>query len=141
MRWIFFPRPSTTKPRKRILLSPDAGLIDAVAAEHGAPASEMARKEIIAASLAGRGALVRVRDLDEACAIANEIARSISSSRSPNRRTLVAKIRNAGAIFVGHFSSEALGDYCAGPNHVLPTARRRAFRRRWVCTISRSAPA
>jgi len=112
---------------RAILLSPDDGLIDAVAQSMARQLPAMARKEIIAASLAGRGALVRVRDLAEACTIANEIAPEHLELAVAEPEKLVAKIRNAGAIFVGHFSSEAIGDYCAGPNHVLPTARSARF--------------
>jgi histidinol dehydrogenase len=102
-------------------------LIDAVAKSIARQLPGMARKTIIAASLAGRGALVRVRDLAEACAIANDIAPEHLELAVVEPKKLVARIRNAGAIFVGHFSSEAVGDYCAGPNHVLPTARSARF--------------
>lgn len=110
-----------------MLLSPDAALIDAVVLSMERQLPSMPRKEIIAASLASRGALVRVRDLDEACAIANDIAPEHLELAVADPEKLVARIRNAGAIFVGHFSSEAVGDYCAGPNHVLPTARSARF--------------
>jgi histidinol dehydrogenase len=83
----------------------------------------MPREKIIAASLAQRGALIRVRDLAEACSLANAIAPEHLELAVAAPDDLLAQIRNAGAIFVGHHSSEALGDYCAGPNHVLPTAR------------------
>ena len=81
----------------------------------------MPRAEIIAASLARRGALIRTRDLAEACAIANRIAPEHLELAVADPDALLPKIRHAGAIFVGHYASEALGDYCAGPNHVLPT--------------------
>jgi histidinol dehydrogenase len=112
---------------RAILLSPDAALIDAVAKSIERQLPGMERKEIIAASLTGRGALVKVRDLAEACAIANDIAPEHLELAVADPEKLVAGIRNAGAIFVGHFSSEAVGDYCAGPNHVLPTARSARF--------------
>ena len=112
---------------RAILLSPDGELVDAVAHSIERQLPAMARKEIIAASLANRGALVRVRDLDEACAIANELAPEHLELAVAAPGKLLARIRNAGAIFVGHFSSEAVGDYCAGPNHVLPTARSARF--------------
>jgi histidinol dehydrogenase len=70
---------------------------------------------------------VRVRDLAEACAIANDLAPEHLELAVAKPEDLVAEIHNAGAIFVGHFSSEAIGDYCAGPNHVLPTARSARF--------------
>jgi histidinol dehydrogenase len=110
-----------------ILLSPDAGLLDAVAASIARQLPAMSRKEIIGASLARRGALIRVRDLDQACAIADRIAPEHLELAVDDPEALLAKLRHAGAIFLGHFSSEALGDYCAGPNHVLPTARSARF--------------
>jgi histidinol dehydrogenase len=112
---------------RAILLTPEPKLIDAVAHSMERQLPAMQRKEIIAASLANRGALVLVRDLDEACAIANEIAPEHLELAVADPDGLVARIHNAGAIFLGHFSSEALGDYCAGPNHVLPTARSARF--------------
>jgi histidinol dehydrogenase len=112
---------------RAILLSPEPKLIEAVAQSMERQLPDMSRKEIIAASLANRGALVLVRDLAEACAIANEIAPEHLELAVAEPDRLVDQIRNAGAIFVGHFSSEALGDYCAGPNHVLPTARSARF--------------
>jgi len=110
-----------------ILLSPDAGFLDAVAASIARQLPAMPRKEIIGASLARRGALIRVRDLGEACAIADRIAPEHLELAVDDPEALLAKLRHAGAIFLGHFSSEALGDYCAGPNHVLPTARSARF--------------
>ncbi|MCZ7563038.1 MAG: histidinol dehydrogenase [Burkholderiales bacterium] len=110
-----------------ILLTPDAAFIDAVAASIERQLADMPRRDVIAAALANRGALVLVRDLDEACAIANRIAPEHLelAVREPER--LLEKVRNAGAVFVGSYSSEALGDYCAGPNHVLPTSRSARF--------------
>jgi histidinol dehydrogenase len=110
-----------------ILLTPDAALLDAVALSIARQLPAMPRREIIAASLTRRGALVRVRDLDEACALANYIAPEHLELAVKNAAPLLDQIRNAGAIFVGHYSSEALGDYCAGPNHVLPTGRSARF--------------
>ena len=110
-----------------ILLSPDAALIDAVeAAMHRALAS-MPRAPIITASFEKRGALVQVRDLAEACEIANRIAPEHLELAVADPDGLVPRIRHAGAIFMGHHASEALGDYCAGPNHVLPTGRTARF--------------
>ena len=128
--WIamdLFSQAEHDEAARAMLLSPDPGLIDAVAKSMARQLPGMARKTIIAASLAGRGALVRVRDLAEACAIANVIAPEHLELAVAEPKKLVARIRNAGAIFVGHFSSEAVGDYCAGPNHVLPTARSARF--------------
>jgi histidinol dehydrogenase len=110
-----------------ILVSPDAALLDAVAACALRRIAEMPRRAIIAASFARRGALVRVRDLAEACAIANRIAPEHLELAVADPASLLPLIRHAGAIFMGHRSSEALGDYCAGPNHVLPTGRTARF--------------
>ena len=88
---------------------------------------QMPRRAIIAASLANRGALIKVRDLDEACAVANRVAPEHLELAVADPAALLPKIRHAGAIFMGHHSSEALGDYCAGPNHVLPTGRTARF--------------
>ena len=110
-----------------ILLSPDAALLDAVAKSAQRQIVAMPRRAIIAASFANRGALVRVRDLDEACAVANRIAPEHLELAVADPAALVPKIRHAGAIFMGHHASEALGDYCAGPNHVLPTGRTARF--------------
>ena len=110
-----------------ILLSPDAAFIDKVAASIDRLLPTMPRREVIAASLAGRGALIQVADMDEACLIANRIAPEHLELSVDNPGPLVEKIRHAGAIFAGHFASESLGDYCAGPNHVLPTSRSARF--------------
>jgi histidinol dehydrogenase len=88
---------------------------------------QMSRREVIAASLKGRGALIEVRDLEEACAIANRIAPEHLELAVAEPSMLVERIRHAGAIFLGSYSSEAIGDYCAGPNHVLPTSRSARF--------------
>jgi histidinol dehydrogenase len=110
-----------------ILLTPDAALLDRVAESMRRQLEAMPRKAIISASLAARGALIRVRDLDEACAIANRIAPEHLELAVAEPERLLPKIRHAGAIFLGHHASEALGDYCAGPNHVLPTSRTARF--------------
>ena len=110
-----------------ILLSPDAAFIDAVAASIARQLEAMPRKAVIRASLEGRGALIHVRDLDEACAIANRIAPEHLELAVAEPGQLVDRIRHAGAIFIGRYSSEAIGDYCAGPNHVLPTSRSARF--------------
>jgi histidinol dehydrogenase len=128
--WIamdLFSQAEHDEAARAILLSPEPELIDAVAKSMARQLPAMSRKDIIAASLASRGALVRVRDLAEACAIANELAPEHLELAVAKPEDLVAEIHNAGAIFVGHFSSEAVGDYCAGPNHVLPTARSARF--------------
>ena len=110
-----------------ILLCPDAEFIERVAQSIEKLIQTMPRKTVIAASLANRGALIQVRDLDEACAIANEIAPEHLELSVDNPEQWTAKIKHAGAIFMGRFSSESLGDYCAGPNHVLPTSRSARF--------------
>lgn len=110
-----------------ILLCPDAAFLDAVAASIARLLPQMLRHEIIAASLANRGMLIKVVDLDEACVIANRIAPEHLELAIENAEPWIEKIRHAGAIFVGHCSVEALGDYCAGPNHVLPTMRSARF--------------
>ena len=110
-----------------ILLCPEAEFIERVAQSIEKLIQTMPRKTVIAASLANRGALIQVRDLDEACAIANEIAPEHLELSVDNPEQWTAKIKHAGAIFMGRFSSEALGDYCAGPNHVLPTSRSARF--------------
>ena len=110
-----------------ILLTPDAGLADAVAASARRQIAAMPRQAIIAAAFARRGALVKVRDLAEACALANRIAPEHLELAVADPEALLPQIRHAGAIFMGHHASEALGDYCAGPNHVLPTGRTARF--------------
>ncbi len=105
-----------------ILLCPDAAYLDAVQAAIDRLLPTMPRAEIIAKSLNGRGALILTRSMDEACAISNRIAPEHLevSSREPHRWEPLLK--HAGAIFLGAYTSESLGDYCAGPNHVLPTS-------------------
>jgi histidinol dehydrogenase len=110
-----------------ILLSPDASFIEAVAASAARQLEAMPRSAVIRASLENRGALIQVRDLDEACAIANRIAPEHLELSIEQPEKWIDKIRHAGAIFLGRHTSEALGDYCAGPNHVLPTSRTARF--------------
>lgn len=105
-----------------ILLCPDATYIDRVQQEIDRLLPTMPRADIIAASLNGRGALIHTRSMEEACEISNRIAPEHLevSSREPHRWEPL--LRHAGAIFLGAYTSESLGDYCAGPNHVLPTS-------------------
>ncbi|MDQ3261053.1 MAG: histidinol dehydrogenase [Pseudomonadota bacterium] len=110
-----------------ILLCPDAAFIESVALSIAKLIQTMPRAKVIAASLANRGALIHVRDLNEACAVANEIAPEHLELSVENPEQWTAKIKHAGAIFMGRYSSESLGDYCAGPNHVLPTSRSARF--------------
>ncbi|HEY7760298.1 MAG TPA: histidinol dehydrogenase, partial [Burkholderiales bacterium] len=105
-----------------ILLSPDEGFVRAVGDSIRRQLGDMPRREVIAASLTARGALITVRDLEEACAIANRIAPEHLELSVEEPERWLPRLRHAGAIFLGRYSSEALGDYCAGPNHVLPTA-------------------
>ncbi len=105
-----------------ILLCPDLAYIELVQAAMSRMLPEMPRREIIARSISGRGALIHTRDMEEACRISNAIAPEHLevSSRDPQRWEPLLK--HAGAIFLGAYTSESLGDYCAGPNHVLPTS-------------------
>ena len=110
-----------------ILLSPDADFLDRVAASIDRQLGDMPRRRIIEQSLAARGALIQVVDLEEACDIANQIAPEHLELSVANPQQLLDRIRHAGAVFLGRYTSESLGDYCAGPNHVLPTARSARF--------------
>jgi len=110
-----------------ILVCPDAAYLDAVAASVNRQLADMPRKEVITTSLTNRGAMIKVRDMDEACEIANMIAAEHLEISTENPQQWADKIRHAGAMFLGRFSSESLGDYCAGPNHVLPTSRTARF--------------
>ena len=105
-----------------ILLCPDLAYLEQVQASINRLLPEMPRREIIAKSLSDRGALIHTRSMEEACAISNRIAPEHLevSSRDPHRWEPLLK--HAGAIFLGAYTSESLGDYCAGPNHVLPTS-------------------
>ena len=110
-----------------ILLSPDAEFLKRVEASLNKLLAEMPRQEIIKTSLQDRGALIQVRDLDEAADIANYICPEHLELSVADPVSLTAKIRHAGAIFMGRQRCEAVGDYCAGPNHVLPTSRTARF--------------
>ncbi len=110
-----------------ILLSPDAAYLDAVAAAIDKLIEEMPRSEVIRTSLTNRGALILTRDLEDAAAISNTIAPEHLELSVADPDALLPKLRHAGAIFMGKNTCEALGDYCAGPNHVLPTSRTARF--------------
>lgn len=110
-----------------ILLSPDAEFLDKVSASIQKLVAEMPRKDIITTSLSDRGALILVRDLDEAAEISNYIAPEHLELSIDDPLIFSKKIKHAGAIFMGRDTCEALGDYCAGPNHVLPTSRTARF--------------
>ncbi len=105
-----------------ILLTPDAAYATAVAQSADRLLPTMPRRDIIQAALQNRGALIEVADLDEACALCNRIAPEHLELSVENPQQWLPKIKHAGAIFMGRYTSEALGDYCAGPNHVLPTS-------------------
>jgi histidinol dehydrogenase len=105
-----------------ILLSSDAEFLDAVAASADKLLEQMPRKEIIRTALESRGALIHVVDMDEACVISNRIAPEHLELSVENPQAWLPKLKHAGAIFMGRYTSESLGDYCAGPNHVLPTS-------------------
>jgi histidinol dehydrogenase len=134
-----------------ILLSPDVRHLNAVQSSIERQLQEMPRRETIAASLLARGALIETRDLEEACALANRIAPEHLELLVADPEAWLPKLANAGAIFLGRWSSEAIGDYCAGPNHVLPTAGTARFssplgvydfqKRTSIIAISQSAAA
>ena len=105
-----------------ILLSPSAEYLDAVEASLAKLLPTLARRAVAEASLGARGALIRTRSLEEACAVADRVAPEHLELSVADPEPLLARLRHAGAIFLGRWSSEAIGDYCAGPNHVLPTA-------------------
>jgi len=105
-----------------ILLSPDAAFIERVAASAERLLQQMPRKDIIKTALENRGALIHVADMDEACWISNRIAPEHLELSVADPQTWLPRIKHAGAIFMGRYTSESLGDYCAGPNHVLPTS-------------------
>ncbi len=110
-----------------ILIATSQEYLDQVQAAMQRLLPEMPRRAIIEASLANRGAMILAKDLLEACEIANYIAPEHLELSVENAATWAGKIRHAGAIFMGRFTSESLGDYCAGPNHVLPTSRTARF--------------
>jgi histidinol dehydrogenase len=110
-----------------ILLSPDVDFLNRVADAMAKRMSELPREATVRASLKNRGALIATRDLDEAIALSNRIAPEHLELSVDAPRDWLPKIRHAGAVFLGRHTPEALGDYCAGPNHVLPTSRAARF--------------
>jgi histidinol dehydrogenase len=110
-----------------ILVCPDADYLAKVEFSINRLLPQMPRHEIIRTSLTNRGAMVKVRDMEEACDIANMIAPEHLEISAENPQRWADRVRHAGAMFLGRFSSEAIGDYCAGPNHVLPTSRTARF--------------
>ncbi|MDH5357897.1 MAG: histidinol dehydrogenase [Gammaproteobacteria bacterium] len=128
--WIamdLFSQAEHDEDAQSILISPDAEFLQQVKEAIDRLLPTMERKAIIKTSLADRGALVLVKDLDEAVEVANYIAPEHLELSVEDPMTLSKKIRHAGAIFMGRYTAEALGDYCAGPNHVLPTSRTARF--------------
>lgn len=128
--WIamdLFSQAEHDEDAQAILVSPDADFIAAVHASLGRLLETMPRKSIIETSLQGRGALIHVQDMAEAVKVANYIAPEHLELSVEDPQALLGQIRHAGAIFMGRYTAEALGDYCAGPNHVLPTSRTARF--------------
>lgn len=110
-----------------LLVCPDAEFLDQVERSIERLLPQMERADIIQASLSANGAMIKVRDMDEAAAVVNRVAPEHLELAVSVPDPLLAGIRHAGAIFIGRYTAEALGDYCAGPNHVLPTARTARF--------------
>jgi histidinol dehydrogenase len=128
--WIamdLFSQAEHDEDAQSILLCPDAKFLDRVAAAMQERLRDLPRKAIITASLKDRGALIACRSLDEAAQISNQIAPEHLELSVANPRALLKKVRHAGAVFLGRHTPEAMGDYCAGPNHVLPTSRAARF--------------
>lgn len=128
--WIamdLFSQAEHDEDAQSILVSWDGAFLEAVAASIERLLPSMERAPIIAAALARRGALILARDAADAVAVANRIAPEHLELSVADPQPLAAQIRHAGAIFMGRYTAEALGDYCAGPNHVLPTSRTARF--------------
>jgi histidinol dehydrogenase len=129
-KWIamdLFSQAEHDEDAQSILVSDDAGFLEQVKQAIDNLLPTMEREAIIKTSLADRGALILVKDLDEAVEVANFIAPEHLELSVEDPMTMSKKIRHAGAIFMGRYTAEALGDYCAGPNHVLPTSRTARF--------------
>lgn len=128
--WIamdLFSQAEHDEDAQAILVSPDADFLAAVKVSIDKLLPEMPRAEIIKTSLKDRGALIQVANMQEAIEVANYIAPEHLELSVDNAPTVATQIRHAGAIFMGRYTAEALGDYCAGPNHVLPTSRTARF--------------
>jgi len=128
--WIamdLFSQAEHDEQAQSILLCPDATFIKQVQASINKLLPEMPRVKVIEVALTNRALLIQVKDMSEACEIANAIAAEHLEICAVDPRKWAEKIRHAGAIFMGNYTSESLGDYCAGPNHVLPTARTARF--------------
>ena len=123
--WIamdLFSQAEHDEQAQSILVSPDANFLDAVEASINKLLPTMEREDIIRTSMLGRGALIKVADLKEAAEVSNRIAPEHLELSVEDPQSMLDDIRHAGAIFMGRYTAEALGDYCAGPNHVLPTS-------------------
>ncbi|MCU7850888.1 MAG: histidinol dehydrogenase [Candidatus Thiodiazotropha sp. (ex Monitilora ramsayi)] len=128
--WIamdLFSQAEHDEDAQSILLSPDASFIGKVTASIDKLLPTMERKEIIETALRVRGALIHVKDMDEAIEVANHIAPEHLELSVADPQAMAKRIKHAGAIFMGRYTAEAMGDYCAGPNHVLPTSRTARF--------------
>jgi len=128
--WIamdLFSQAEHDEDAQAILVSPDAEFLERVANSISKLLPNMEREDIIRTSMVNRAALIQVRDLEDAVAVANYVAPEHLELSVEDPQTLVESIRHAGAIFMGRYTAEALGDYCAGPNHVLPTSRTARF--------------
>ncbi|MCU7828793.1 MAG: histidinol dehydrogenase [Candidatus Thiodiazotropha sp. (ex Myrtea sp. 'scaly one' KF741663)] len=128
--WIamdLFSQAEHDEDAQSILLSPDAAFIGKVTASIDKLLPTMERKEIIETALRVRGALIHVKDMDEAIEVANHIAPEHLELSVADPQAMSKRIKHAGAIFMGRYTAEAMGDYCAGPNHVLPTSRTARF--------------
>ena len=128
--WIamdLFSQAEHDEDAQAILLSPDVEFLEQVQASIDRLIDDMPRKDIIGTSLSARGALIQVTDLDEAVEVANRIAPEHLQLSLEDAPAIARRIRHAGAIFIGRYTAEVLGDYCAGPNHVLPTSRTARF--------------
>lgn len=128
--WIamdMFSQAEHDEDAQSILVSPDSGFLDKVQASIEKLRGQMERAEIIQASLRGRGALIQVGNLSQAIDVVNFIAPEHLELSVEDPLAIVQQVRHAGAIFMGRYTAEAIGDYCAGPNHVLPTSRTARF--------------
>jgi histidinol dehydrogenase len=128
--WIamdLFSQAEHDEDAQSILVSWDTDFLDRVAASVERLLPTMERETIIATALRGRGAMIQARDLEDAVAVANRIAPEHLELSVEDPQAIVGRIRHAGAIFMGRYTAEAVGDYCAGPNHVLPTSRTARF--------------
>jgi len=128
--WIamdLFSQAEHDEDAQSILISPDAGFLDAVEQSINKLLDGMERADIIRTALKDRGALIQVENIEQALEVTNTIAPEHLELSVEDPQSLLPSIRHAGAIFMGRYTAEALGDYCAGPNHVLPTSRTARF--------------